>query len=64
MDGQFRDSEAEKLYNLLKSIPTLQGDNLKPSDYVVDTLILALMNFLKYDGFEEILVEMLIQQDL
>lgn len=57
LDEQFRVPEAEKLYSLLKSLPSLQEENLKPSGYVVDTLLLALSNFLKHDSFEEILVE-------
>jgi len=49
--------EASKLYQKLIDVPAISLSEIKASGYVVDTLIAALVMFLKFDSFEEIVIE-------
>ncbi|OEF99111.1 hypothetical protein BHF71_02265 [Vulcanibacillus modesticaldus] len=53
----FSGNEGEKLYSLLNSALEMSLSQVKPTGYVVDSLIAAIVAFLSYDNFEEILIE-------
>ncbi len=48
--------QAQKIPAILKAVPKLKEEHLRPTGYVIDTLITAIVQFLNYDSFEEIIV--------
>jgi len=48
--------QAQKIPAILKAVPKLKEENLRPTGYVIDTLITAIVQFLNYNSFEEIIV--------
>ena len=49
--------QGKKLPAILQAVPKLKTENLRPTGYVIDTLVAAVVQFLNFDSFEEILIE-------
>jgi len=49
--------QGKKLPAILQAVPQLKREHLRPTGYVIDTIVSAVVQFLTYDSFEEILIE-------